>query len=779
MRPILAGAVDLARRALLELEPSAVGAHLGVHAEDECAATHRFEATLPGYRGWQWAVVVAAAPDAEYATVSESALLPGPDALIAPEFVPWEQRIRPGDLAPGDLLAPPADDPRLAPGYTATGDPEVDDLAYEVGLGRSRVLSQEGRLEAAERWYGEYGPNTDMAKAAPANCGTCGFYLPLAGALHAAFGVCANVMGADGHVVHTEYGCGAHSDTPAPAGSGSPLYEAYDDAAVDLIPTDTLREGATTTEEPKQSETEEPSRSDGPAATDTPESAEQPQPGPQAADAPETTDEQPAAPETAAHDTAATVPVDTAVTAVQETSSDHVTDADSARETAPNTELGETLANTTDAAPRAGAVADTSDVVASTTAGGRPDALAEPESAAHDTASTDPVDAAAVPAQETSSDHVTDADSASETAPNTQLDEVPANTTGAAPQADAGAGTSSVVASTAPADAPASVSAAADAGGSAGEASTGTTGSAPQAGVVPGAVGADSSMSGAADAGSMDDAGAGGGVPTEVTGSAPQAGAASGVVSADTTTDRIADAGNVNSAGGGSISGESAEITGSAPQAGVDTGAGALAAAGSADHAEDAGVSDAITGSAPQAGGASDSADGDAAAAGASVSSGAAAVGREGSDAVSADITSGAESATATGGGSQRVGDPKNADGETGSDGLDISGQSVTSDVAGDAAAQGSAGSYPQLSPPEEADATDTSEVAPKVGADGEADQETVEPGNEIAAETADAATRDHAAEDIEPANEAEAGAAPDNGDQFGGRSTPGTSESD
>lgn len=615
MRPILAGAVDLARRALLELEPSAVGAHLGVHAEDECAATHRFEATLPGYRGWQWAVVVAAAPDAEYATVSESALLPGPDALIAPEFVPWEQRIRPGDLAPGDLLAPPADDPRLVPGYTATGDPEVDDLANEVGLGRSRVLSQEGRLEAAERWYGEYGPDTDMAKAAPANCGTCGFYLPLAGALHAAFGVCANVMGADGHVVHTEYGCGAHSDTPAPAGSGSPLYEAYDDAAVDLIPTDTLREGATTTEDPKQSETEEPSRSDGPAATDTPKSAEQPQPGPQTADAPDTTDEQPAGP-------------------------------------------------------------------------------AAPESAAHDTTPTAP------------------------------------------------------------------------------------TGSAPQAGVVPGAVGADSSMGGAADASSMDDAGAVGGVPTEVTGSAPQAGAASGMVSADTTTDPIADADNVNSAAGGSISGESAEITGSAPQAGVDTGAGALAAAGPADHAEDAGASGAITGSAPQAGGASDSADVDAAAAGASVTSGAAAVGREGSDAVSADTTSGAESATAIGGGSQRAGDPKSADGETGSGGLDISGQSVTSDVAGDAA-QGSAGSYPQLSPPDEADATDTPEIASTVGADGEADQETVEPGNEIAAETAGTATRDHAAEVIEPANEAEAGAAPDNGDRFGGRSAPGSSESD
>ncbi|MDV6265985.1 MULTISPECIES: DUF3027 domain-containing protein [Rhodococcus] len=237
-RPVLADAVDLARAAVVELREGGVGAYLGVTSEDEFAATHRFAADLPGYRGWQWAVVVAAGPDDTRATISELALLPGPDALVAPEWLPWDQRIRPGDLSPGDLLAPPAQDPRLVPGYVANGDPEVDDVALELGLGRKKVMSLEGRLDAATRWSeGEFGPDSDMAKAAPSTCGLCGFYLPLAGSLHAAFGVCGNELSADGRVVHASYGCGAHSDTSLPLGAGSPAFDAYDDGAVEMSST--------------------------------------------------------------------------------------------------------------------------------------------------------------------------------------------------------------------------------------------------------------------------------------------------------------------------------------------------------------------------------------------------------------------------------------------------------------------------------------------------------------------------------------------------------------
>ncbi|WP_026256443.1 DUF3027 domain-containing protein [Mycobacterium sp. 155] len=236
LEALLMGAVEQARAALAEFSGAeTVGEYLGATFEDPSSATHRFLANLTGYRGWQWAVVVAAYPGADHTTISELVLVPGPTALLAPQWVPWQDRIRPGDLGPGDLLAPPPEDPRLTPGFMASGDPLIDDTVVELGLGRRQILSPLGRAEAAQRWHdGEYGPGSAMARATRRVCRDCGFYLPLGGALGVMFGVCANELAADGHVVEAGFGCGAHSDTPQPPGTGSPLYEPYDDGVLDL-----------------------------------------------------------------------------------------------------------------------------------------------------------------------------------------------------------------------------------------------------------------------------------------------------------------------------------------------------------------------------------------------------------------------------------------------------------------------------------------------------------------------------------------------------------------
>lgn len=295
---VLTGAADQARAAVVEYSgPEMLGDYLGVSYEDPNTATHRFLAHLPGYQGWQWAVVVAAYPGADHATVSEVVLVPGPTALLAPEWVPWDQRVRPGDLSPGDLLAPAADDPRLVPGHTASGDPQVDETAAEVGLGRRWVMSGEGRAEAAERWHtGDYGPDSPMARSTKRVCRDCGFFLPLSGSLGAMFGVCGNELSADGHIVDKQYGCGAHSDTPAPAGTGSPAYEPYDDGRLDVTqaPVETTAppettETSETTEPPEPSETTETTEPTEPSATSEaqPESVTEtpePQPETEAAD---------------------------------------------------------------------------------------------------------------------------------------------------------------------------------------------------------------------------------------------------------------------------------------------------------------------------------------------------------------------------------------------------------------------------------------------------------------------------------------------------------------
>lgn len=230
MDAVCRDAVEPARAAILEIVPADhVGEHLCAVAEDDRVVTHRFESLAPGYRGWEWAVTVARAPRARAVTIDEIAMLPGSDALVAPAWVPWSQRLEPGDLGVGDVLPTPEDDPRLAPGWSglddlaaASDEPGLRPIGWELGIGRRRVLSPEGRDDATTRWLdGETGPHTPMARQAPGSCTTCGFLLPIGGPTGSAFGVCANGMSpADGRVVALTYGCGAHSEaTPGQARS--------------------------------------------------------------------------------------------------------------------------------------------------------------------------------------------------------------------------------------------------------------------------------------------------------------------------------------------------------------------------------------------------------------------------------------------------------------------------------------------------------------------------------------------------------------------------------
>jgi hypothetical protein len=215
-------AVDVARAALLEeSDATDVGEHLGHVAEGDRVVTHLFACERPGYVGWRWSVTVARATRQKTVTVDEIVLIPGDEAIVAPPWVPYRERVQPGDLSPGDLLPVEDDDPRLVPTYLVGDDPipadeqdQIRQVARDLGLGRVRTLSLEGRELAAQRWYdGDGGPGSPLAEAAPDACTTCGFLVRIAGPLSELFGVCANGnANDDGRIVSFDHGCGAHSE---------------------------------------------------------------------------------------------------------------------------------------------------------------------------------------------------------------------------------------------------------------------------------------------------------------------------------------------------------------------------------------------------------------------------------------------------------------------------------------------------------------------------------------------------------------------------------------
>lgn len=236
-------AIERARTALCEItEPLSVGEHTAAKLQAERLVTHLFECNLAGYEGWRWAVTMARPPRGRTATVCELELLPGEEALLAPPWVPWADRLRSGDITRSDRLPKRETDERLEPGWESTGE-EGDRVALdELDLGRARVLSHEGVQRAAQRWYdGEHGPQADGVRKAHASCSSCGFLMLMAGQIRHVFGVCANELSVDdGRVVSLDHGCGAHSETDLPdQGPEWPVTPSrMDDGALEPLGTD-------------------------------------------------------------------------------------------------------------------------------------------------------------------------------------------------------------------------------------------------------------------------------------------------------------------------------------------------------------------------------------------------------------------------------------------------------------------------------------------------------------------------------------------------------------
>ena len=211
--------LELARSAAIADagNPELVGADVSVEIDDDGRVeTYLFEANLAGYKGWRWCVTIAKVDKKSEPTICDVVVLPGPDALLAPEWVAYRDRIQPGDVGVGDIVPSSLDDTRLVPSvHSLIADEDLDAMqVFDLGLGRARVMSIEGRDQASKRWYeSDRGPQSPIAQAAPKPCSSCAFFLPIAGSLRSSFGVCANAISPeDARVVSVDHGCGAHSE---------------------------------------------------------------------------------------------------------------------------------------------------------------------------------------------------------------------------------------------------------------------------------------------------------------------------------------------------------------------------------------------------------------------------------------------------------------------------------------------------------------------------------------------------------------------------------------
>jgi hypothetical protein len=120
---VLAAAVDFARTAVEGIAPaSQIGRHLGAKTEGDRVVTHLFESRLAGYQGWQWYAVLTRNSRSKVITVNELGLLPSEDSILAPEWVPWAERVRPED----------AQEDESADADSADADAAVDAIAVDA-----------------------------------------------------------------------------------------------------------------------------------------------------------------------------------------------------------------------------------------------------------------------------------------------------------------------------------------------------------------------------------------------------------------------------------------------------------------------------------------------------------------------------------------------------------------------------------------------------------------------------------------------------------------------
>lgn len=152
---VLLAAVDLARAELSKITPAeTIGEPIGHIVEGKHVLSLLFDCTMTGYPGWHWTVSLSRIDENAAPSVLETELMPGNDALLAPDWVPWSERL-------ADYRT--AQDHAAALALEADGE-ELDD---ELGDGLDEDELDDDEIEALDELEDEeeYGDDDDGVDA--------------------------------------------------------------------------------------------------------------------------------------------------------------------------------------------------------------------------------------------------------------------------------------------------------------------------------------------------------------------------------------------------------------------------------------------------------------------------------------------------------------------------------------------------------------------------------------------------------------------------------------
>jgi hypothetical protein len=151
---------EFAKAAAVEAHgDSAVGAFIDELAEaDSGVVSYLFASKLKGYPDWRFCVTLFT--EGEATTVSELNLIPGPESLLAPAWVPWSERLADYKALQAALEA-----------EAAAAALEAEDSAEEDAEGAEVSLDEGADAQAQEQPVSESQEtvNLDEAELAPAD----------------------------------------------------------------------------------------------------------------------------------------------------------------------------------------------------------------------------------------------------------------------------------------------------------------------------------------------------------------------------------------------------------------------------------------------------------------------------------------------------------------------------------------------------------------------------------------------------------------------------------